>query len=65
MKPGLDLKQYLRVMALLLRSPILFAREAARLIFRGLDYLAGNPDLAWARKLLPPADPRPAFRSWS
>jgi hypothetical protein len=55
MTPALDLKQYLRLMALLLQSPILFARASLRLLFRGLHYLTGNPDLAWAVELLPPA----------
>ena len=55
MTPGLDLKQYLRLMAVLLQRPILFARASLRLLGRGLHYLAENPDLAWARELLPPA----------
>jgi len=55
MKTGLDLKQYLRLLALFLKSPVLFARAQIRLISRGLQYLAVNPDLAWAAELLPPA----------
>jgi hypothetical protein len=42
-------------MALFLRRPILLARAQIRLVSRGLQYLAGNPDLAWAQELLPPA----------
>lgn len=58
MNPGLELRQYLRLTAMLLRSPILFARANNRIICRGLFYLAENPDLAWARELLPLAGPK-------
>lgn len=56
MTPRLDLRQYLRLMALFLESPILYARAHLRLIGRGLHYLSKNPDLAWSRELLPPAE---------
>jgi hypothetical protein len=58
MKPGIDIRQMLALIAILSRSPILGAHFISRIVCRGLVFLADNPDLAWARHLLTGGGPQ-------
>jgi hypothetical protein len=56
MKPNFDLKQFIAVATRLMRHPWLFLRCHHLLIKRGLCWFADNPDLVWAKELLPLPD---------
>jgi hypothetical protein len=51
-RPGFELRQALKLLALLCQRPVLYTRSNLRLINRGLFYLSESPDLAWWNLLI-------------